>query len=433
MKLYGTMHIDDDGQLEIGACKASDLVKEYGTPLYVMDEEHVRQNCKKFKNSFIKEGLSTEVIYASKAFLTLAMCSLVQQEGLSLDVVSGGELYTAITAGFPSERLYFHGNNKTNDELEMALQSGVGRIIVDNSYEIERLEKLCIRLNKETNILLRVNPGIEAHTHQYIQTAKHDSKFGESIYDEKLCSIINICRDSLHLTLKGFHCHIGSQIFEEKSFYSAAKLMVDFLVKMKHECDFITEELNLGGGFGVYYADGDDPINIERCLEQVLDIIEREVQVVNIPKPKVMIEPGRAIVANAGCTLYTIGGIKDTYGGKRYVFVDGGMTDNPRTALYDAKYEAAIVSKMNEKALDRVTVAGKCCESGDVIIKDILLPAVEYGDILCVSNTGAYNYTMASNYNRIPRPPVVFVKDGQGKIVVRRESYKDLIGNDLIY
>ena len=285
MKLYGTMDIDHDGQLEIGACKAIDLAKEYGTPLYVMDEEHIRQNCKKFKNSFIKEGLSTEVIYASKAFLTLAMCSLIQQEGLSLDVVSGGELYTAITAGFPNDRLYFHGNNKTNDELEMALQSDVGRIIVDNSYEIERLAELCTKLNKEANILLRVNPGIEAHTHQYIQTAKHDSKFGESIYDEKLCSIINICQDSPHITLKGFHCHIGSQIFEEKSFYSAARVMVDFLAKMKLECSFITEELNLGGGFGVYYAEGDDPINIGRCLEQVLDIIKYEVQEANIPKP----------------------------------------------------------------------------------------------------------------------------------------------------
>ncbi len=433
MRLHGTMNIDKNGQLVVGGCKASNLVEKFGTPLYVMDEEHIRDNCKKFRNNFVKDGLDTEVIYASKAFLNLAMCTLVEQEGLSLDVVSGGELYTAIKAGFPTSKIYFHGNNKTNDELQMALEHGVGRIIADNIHEIERLEKLCIQLNKNADILLRVNPGIDAHTHEYIQTAKHDSKFGESIYDKKVCSIIKLCKESSTITLKGFHCHIGSQIFEEKSFYSTAEVMVDFMKKMKRDCDFTTEELNLGGGFGVYYFEGDKPVNIKTLLKNMLIIIEDELKASNLPKLKIMIEPGRAIVANAGCTLYTVGGIKDTYGGKRYVFVDGGMTDNPRTALYDAKYEAVVANKMNSTAKNQVTIAGKCCESGDIIIKNILLPEVESKDILCVLNTGAYNYTMSSNYNRIAKPPVIFVRNGEAKIVVRGETYEDLISKDEFY
>ena len=431
MKLQGKMSTDEQGQLSIGGCKAADLVKEYGTPLYVMDEEHIREKCRGFKNSFRHEYLSTEVIYASKAFLNKAMCKLIEEEGLSLDVVSGGELYTAMAVGFPMERIYFHGNNKTKDELMMALKAGVGRIIVDNRYEIGRIERLCIELNKEIRVLLRVNPGIEAHTHEYIQTAMHDSKFGESIYDEALCDIIGLCQESKHIRLMGFHCHIGSQIFEERSFYNAAEVMIDFLARVERDCKFITEELNLGGGFGVYYVDGDDPVEIESCLHNLLNTINDAYQKAGISIPKIMIEPGRAIVANAGCTLYTIGGIKDTYGGKRYVFVDGGMTDNPRTALYDAKYEAAIANRLLEPATTQVTVAGKCCESGDIIIRDINLPVAEPGDILCVTNTGAYNYTMSSNYNRIPRPAVIFVKNGQTKVVVKRETYDDLIRNDL--
>lgn len=432
MKLQGKMNTDEQGQLLIGGCKAADLVREFGTPLYVMDEEHIREKCRGFKNSFRHEHLSTEVIYASKAFLNIAMCKLIEEEGLSLDVVSGGELFTAVAAGFPMERIYFHGNNKTDSELIMALKVGVGRIIVDNRHEIARLEKLCKQLNKEIRVLLRVNPGIEAHTHEYIQTAMHDSKFGESIYDEDLCEIIGFCQKSDYISLKGFHCHIGSQIFEEKSFHNAAKVMIGFLAKMQRDCAFITEELNLGGGFGVYYVDGDEPINIENCLGNLLNTINEEYHEAGSSTLKVMIEPGRAIVANAGCTLYTIGGIKDTYGGKRYVFVDGGMTDNPRTALYDAKYEAVIANKVLDPNTNQVTVAGKCCESGDIIIKDISLPNAESGDILCVTNTGAYNYTMSSNYNRIPRPAVIFVKNGQTKIAVKRETYEDLIRNDLI-
>ncbi|KXG76582.1 diaminopimelate decarboxylase [Thermotalea metallivorans] len=430
MKLFGTMKVNEKGELEIGGCSAIALAKEFGTPLYVMDENLIRENCKQFKKAFAQEGMVTEVIYASKAFLNMAMCRLIQEEGLGLDVVSGGEMYTAFKAGFPMEKVYFHGNNKTEDELEMALTHGVGTIIVDNQHEMKILHGLCNRKNQRIDILLRVNPGIEAHTHAYIQTATHDSKFGESIYDEKLGDIIRFAQTSEYLRLKGFHCHIGSQIFEEKSFYGAVEVMVAFLQQVKEQYGFETEALNLGGGFGIYYSNGDDPVDVEACLSTMLKLLKAGAHTAGIRIPKVMIEPGRAIVGNAGCTLYGVGNVKETYGGKKYVFVDGGMTDNPRTALYGAVYEAGVANRMNAQPEERVTIAGKCCESGDIIIHGIDLPKVQGGDIICVASTGAYNYTMASNYNRIPRPAVVFVKEGKAKIVVKRETYDDVIRND---
>ena len=433
MKLFGTMEINEDDVLEVGGCSTTDLVEAFGTPLYIVDERLIRENCQRFRNGFQKAGMETEVIYASKAFLNMAMCTVVHQEDLSLDVVSGGELYTAMKAGFPMEKIYFHGNNKTDEELIMALELGVGRIIVDNRQEIGRLEKLCSEMSKTAELLLRVNPGIEAHTHEYIQTAKHDSKFGESIYDEGLWGIITGCIHSKHLQLRGFHCHIGSQIFEEKSFYATVRVMADFLWKIKQICDFNTQELNLGGGFGIYYTHEDTPVQLEVCLEKMLDTLQQEIGHTGLSMPKVMIEPGRAIVANAGSTLYRVGGVKHTYGGKQFVFVDGGMTDNPRPALYKARYEACIANKAGAKPLSSVTIAGKCCESGDIIIHDIELPEVEIGDVICVASTGAYNYSMASNYNRIARAAVVFVANGQSKLVVKRETFEDLIKNDLAY
>lgn len=430
MKLFGTMKVNEKGELEIGGCSAIALAKEFGTPLYVMDEDLIRENCKRFKKAFAQEDMVTEVIYASKAFLNMAMCRLIQEEGLGLDVVSGGEMYTAFKAGFPMEKVYFHGNNKTEDELEMALAHGVGTIIVDNQHEMKILHGLCSRKNQRIDILLRVNPGIEAHTHAYIQTATHDSKFGESIYDGKLGDIIRFAQTSEYLQLKGFHCHIGSQIFEEKSFYGAVEVMMAFLQQVKEQYGFETEALNLGGGFGIYYSNGDDPVDVEACLSTMLKLLKAGAQTAGIRIPKVMIEPGRAIVGNAGCTLYKVGTVKETYGGKKYVFVDGGMTDNPRTALYGAVYEAGIANRMNAQPEERVTIAGKCCESGDIIIHGIDLPKIQGGDIVCVASTGAYNYTMASNYNRIPRPAVVFAKEGKAKIVVKRETYDDVIRND---
>nr|WP_276576033.1 diaminopimelate decarboxylase [Oceanirhabdus seepicola] len=425
------MEINNKGHLEIGGCDSTNLVKEYQTPLYVIDEKHVRENCREFKDNFILEGVETEVIYASKAFLNIAICKLINEEKLSLDVVSGGELYTAIKSGFPAEKIYMHGNNKTEYELRMALESGVGRIIVDNSNELELLEYLCEKLDKNIDVLLRVNPGIEAHTHEYIQTSKNDSKFGESIFSNDIFNFIRKFQLSSRVSLKGFHCHIGSQIFEENFFHQGTLVMIDFMEKVKDECGFITEELNLGGGFGVYYSHEDEPINLEACLKGMLQLIKDKTSEIGVKVPKVMIEPGRAIVANSGITLYEVGGIKNTFGGRDYIFVDGGMTDNPRTALYGAKYDAVVANKMNQENENLYTVAGKCCESGDILVKDIELPKVERRDILGVMSTGAYNYSMSSNYNRIPRPAVVFVKDGEAKLTVKRETYEDIIRNDL--
>lgn len=431
MKLFGTMKINEKGSLSIGGCDAVELTKDFNTPLYVIDEDLVRQNCRLFKDAFSKNGLDTEVIYASKAFLNMAICKVIHEEGLSLDVVSGGELHTAIRAGFPVQKIYFHGNNKTQQELEMAISVGIGRIVMDNSHELDLIEEICQSLNKSVNVLLRVNPGVEAHTHAFIQTSKNDSKFGESIFSEELIYIIEKAMNSKHVKLKGLHCHIGSQIFEEESFYSVANIMLEFVAKLKINQGFITEELNLGGGFGVYYSQEDTPIDIKNCLQNVLGLIRDQASSLNIKIPKLMIEPGRAIVANAGTTLYEVGAIKRTYGGREYIFVDGGMTDNPRTALYDAKYEAIIAGKAADEGDVLYTIAGKCCESGDIIIKDIKLPQTVKGDIVAVLCTGAYNYSMSSNYNRIPRPAVVFVKDGKAKLAVKRESYEDILRNDM--
>ncbi|NMM63862.1 diaminopimelate decarboxylase [Clostridium sp. P21] len=432
MKLFGTMNVNSKGHLEIGKCDTLELVKEFGTPLYVVDERLVRNTCREFKENFKIEGIDSEVIYASKAFLNLAICKVIYEEGLCLDVVSGGELYTALKINFPVSRIYMHGNNKTEDELTMAIEAGIERIVVDNREELGNIEYLCKKLNKKVDVLLRVNPGIEAHTHEYIQTSKNDSKFGESIFDENMGEIIKKFQNSGNVTLKGFHCHIGSQIFEEKSFYSEVSEMIKFLVRMKSQYGFSTEELNLGGGFGVYYSEGDKPVDLKSCLKNMLSILKEEAQKSGLNIRKVMIEPGRSIIANAGTTLYKVGGTKKTYGGKQYAFIDGGMTDNPRTALYDAKYEAVVANKINSENIEKYTLAGKCCESGDIIIKEIELPKVEKEDILAVLSTGAYNYSMSSNYNRIPKPAVVFVKEGEARLAVKRETYEDIIRNDIL-
>ncbi|MFZ5352304.1 MAG: diaminopimelate decarboxylase [Bacillota bacterium] len=432
MRLFGTMQYDSKGSLEVGGCSMENLAKRYGTPLYIIDEEHVRRKCKEFKESFSLEGINTEVIYASKAMLNIAMCKLIEEEGLSLDVVSGGELFTALKAEFPAERIFFHGNNKSTDELRMALGAGIGRIVADSFNELELLEELCRESYMQADVLLRINPGISAHTHKYIQTSKNDSKFGESIYRDDMHLKIAQLAKSEAIKIKGLHYHIGSQIMEASPFYKAAANVTDFIEDLKNKCGVEVEELNLGGGFGVYYSGIDTPIDIKKSLAALLNQLKSEFKERGLDMPKLLIEPGRAVIANAGTTLYTVGSIKETYGGKKYVFVDGGMTDNVRTAMYDAKYEAAAAFNEGEKPVEIYTVAGKCCESGDIIIKDIELPRLHKGDLLAVMSTGAYNYSMSSNYNRIPKPAMVFVKDGKARLAVQRESYEDLVRNDMI-
>jgi diaminopimelate decarboxylase len=430
MRTFGTMEVKEN-LLWIGGVSSQELVKEYGSPLYVMDQHLIEENMNKFKKGFKSSKFETEVIYASKAFLTMAMCQLVAREGLSMDAVSGGEIFTAREAGFPMENIYFHGNNKGAAEITLALKSKVGTIIVDNPGELDLLEQLCIKNDSKIRILLRVNPGIEAHTHEYIQTSKYCSKFGESIFDDKTEEFIKKVLKSQHITLEGFHCHIGSQIFGSTPYLAAIDTMVEFVAKIRSKTGYSAKVLNMGGGFGIYYSKEDDAMNIEDITSTMIEHLEEKIDEYQVEVEKVLIEPGRSIVANAGTTLYRVGGLKTTYSEKKYVFIDGGMTDNIRPALYQADYEGSIANRMNDSKTELVTVAGKCCESGDIIMRDTLLQRCQVDDILAVGSTGAYNYSMASNYNRITKPAVVFVKAGESKVVVKRETYMDLIRNDI--
>ncbi|MBO8137913.1 MAG: diaminopimelate decarboxylase [Desulfotomaculum sp.] len=431
MKLQGTMIINDKGHLEIGGCDTVKLAEEYGTPLYVLDEEHFRNNCRKFYQAFTKE-YGAEVLYAGKSLLTLAVCRIIDEEGLGLDVVSGGELYTAIRANFPMERVYFHGNNKSAEEIRLAIEHNVGRIIVDNLYELELLNKIAAEMKATVKILLRLTPGVEAHTHEYIKTGHIDSKFGLVIENGQAMEGVRRALEMERVELCGFHCHIGSQIFELDSYGHAAKVMMKFVNKVKEETGFKAGELDLGGGLGIYYYEGDEPQPVERYAEIVINTVKEQAEKYNLPMPKVMIEPGRSISGPAGITLYRVGSIKEIPGVRKYVAVDGSMGDNPRPALYQAKYEAYVANKMNKAPEEIISIAGKCCESGDMLAWDLSLPRVEAGDILVVPATGAYTYSMSSNYNRLTRPAMVLVKDGKAELIVRRETYADLLRNDLI-
>lgn len=430
MKFFGTMK-NESGVLSIGGIRVDKLEKEYGTPLYIMDQQLIEENMKSYKESFKSSKFDTQVVYASKAFLAKAMCQLVEKYDLDIDAVSAGELYTIKASGLAMERVHMHGNNKTLEELEMCLDYGVGSIIIDNELEIEKLSKLCKKRDKKIKVMLRLNIGIDAHTHEYIRTSKHTSKFGESIFDENLINIIKKIVIDRNLNFIGFHCHIGSQIFDTKAFLEAINTMVIETKKISQNLNIEIPEINLGGGFGVYYTDSDVAIDINAFMKTMIKELENKLEEHSLSVKRVSIEPGRSIVGNAGSTLYKIGGYKKTYGGIKYMFIDGGMTDNIRPALYQAKYDGVVANKLNMVEKEVVTVAGKCCESGDLIIKNGVLEKGEVGDLLLVSTTGAYGYSMASNYNKMRRPAVVFVKDGKSSLAIRRESYEDMVKNDL--
>ena len=430
MRLFGTAE-NINGILYIGGVSVEKLREEYGTPLYIMDQKLIEDNIQKYKECFSSDKFETQVIYATKAFLTVGMCQLVKKFGIGMDAVSDGELFTIKHSGFPMENVYMHGNNKSNTELEMCIDYGVGTIIVDNFYELKRLEEICEAKGAKVKALLRVNPGIEAHTHEYIKTSKDSSKFGETIYEEKIYDIIKEFQKSKYVELLGFHCHIGSQIFDTKAFYAEIETMMDFIEAVKEKLDFTTRYLNLGGGFGIYYVEGDKELDIPAVMKRMVEILEEKLDEYKISLERVIIEPGRSIVGNAGTTIYTVGGTKITHSGKKYIFVDGGMADNIRPALYQAEYEGCLANKMNEAVSEEVTVAGKCCESGDMLIQNEMFAAAKEEDILAVSTTGAYNYSMSSNYNRLRKPAVVLVKEGKSKLLVRRETYEDLVRTDM--
>lgn len=432
MYLHGSSKINPKGHLEIGGCDTVELKELYGTPLYIMDEALIRQRCREYMEAFRASGLKFQVAYASKAFCVMAMCRLAEEEGLSLDVVSEGELYTALQAGFPAERIHFHGNNKTPDELEMAIQANIGCFVVDNFTEMHLLQSLAAEGGVKVNVLLRVTPGVEAHTHEYISTGQTDSKFGFDIGNGSAFEAVELASRSLNLNLLGLHSHIGSQIFEVEGFQLAVEKVADFSHRVHEKLGVVFKVINLGGGFGIRYTAEDTPLQVADYVKAITDAVKTSFATAYPQLPEIWVEPGRSIVGDAGTTLYTVGSNKNIPGVRKYVSVDGGMTDNPRPALYDSKYEAMLANRANEPAEETVSIAGKCCESGDMLIWDVELPQANPGDLLAVSCTGAYNYAMASNYNRIRRPAVVFVQNGHSDLVVKRETLQDITACDVI-
>ena len=431
-----TLKAADNGHLIIGGCDALELAKEFGTPLYVFDEAYIRAMMRVYKKTIeSRYGGNGNVLYASKAFSCEAVYRIAQQENIGCDAVSGGELYTALKAGFNPANIYVHGNNKLFYELEEAVDAGVGGIVLDSISEAEVLDGICRAKSKTQDVLIRINPGVEAHTHAFVQTARTDSKFGFSISDGSALEIIKGVLALKNVRLMGFHCHIGSQIFEKQSFVLAADKMMDFIKHVKNETGFVASVLNMGGGFGIYYTDDDPKLKEEdyaTYLTALIDGIKGKAKELNLPEPYLLIEPGRSIVGESGITLYTVGTIKDIPGIKKYVAVDGGMFEAPRYALYQSKYCAVKADDVNAPCTQVVSIAGKCCESGDLVAADVRLPEVKKGDILAVFSTGAYHYSMASNYNRNFVPAAVLVKDGKADIIVKRQNYEDLVRNDVI-
>lgn len=431
-----TLKINEKGHLEIGGADCVALAEQFSTPLYVFDEAYIRRMMRIYQDTINTEyqgkGL---VLYASKAFSCEAVYSIARSEGIGVDVVSGGELYTALRAGFPADKITMHGNNKLPYEIEQALDAHIGMIVVDSHSEADFIEREAEKRGIVQNVLIRINPGVEAHTHAYVQTATPDSKFGFSVANGAAEEMTGYVLSKPHLRLHGYHCHIGSQIFEKQSFVLAVRKNLAFMAEMKAKLGFEADSLNMGGGFGIWYAEGDAMIDVDGYadyLRALISTVKEGCAELGLRLPYLYLEPGRSIVGEAGITLYTVGAIKEIPGIRKYIAIDGGMFDNPRYALYQSKYTAILANRATEEATELVSIAGKCCESGDLIGVDFNLPKANTGDILAVLSTGAYNYSMASNYNRNLIPPVVLVKDGKAEYIVKPQSYEDLVRNDTI-
>ncbi len=426
------LSVAQNGNLAIGGVDVLTLTEKYGTPLYIMDEDNIRKTCREYvkamRDNFGDKGI---VAYASKAFCTTYMYKILSEEGLSSDVVSAGEIYTAVKAGFDMSKTYFHGNNKTIEEIEMALQYGVGRIIVDNKEELALLNSIAGEKNVRAKIMFRIKPGIDAHTHEAIMTGQIDSKFGVALENGEALDIMKLAATLPNVEVVGMHCHIGSQIFGNDAFMEAAKVMMNFAKKLQDEVGITISELNLGGGFGIRYTEVDDPKSPTENIEHTARALKEESEKLGIDVPSIIVEPGRSIVAPSGITAYTVGSVKEIKDVRTYVAIDGGMTDNPRYALYESRYTLLKATAPTADATLCCTIAGKCCESGDLIGKDINIPPVKAGDVICTLATGAYNYSMSSNYNRNPRPACVMVSGGKDKLVIKRETYDYLIENDV--
>ena len=427
-----TNQINQAGHLTIGGVDSLKLAKEYGTPLVVYDVSQIRNQIRAFKKVFEEEQVNYAVSYASKAFASIAMYQVANEEGAYTDVVSAGELYTAMKANFPMERISFHGNNKSKEELEMGVKNHVGKIIIDNFYEIDLLRQVLEEQDSKINVMLRITPGISAHTHEYDQTGQVDSKFGFDLKSGQADKALQEVLKNKRMHMLGIHAHIGSQIFELNGFEMAAAKLVDVAASWRKNYDYTAQVINVGGGFGIKYVQEDHPLKPEEFVKAIVKAIKDEATKHNFPIPEIDIEPGRSIVGPAGYNLYKVGSMKEIPGLVPYVAVDGGMGDNIRPALYQAKYETVLANDPQRRASQEFHVAGKYCESGD-ILADAKLPSLKAGDILAMLDTGAYGYSMASNYNRNPRPAVVFVENGKEQLVIKRESLEDLIHLDQDY
>lgn len=432
MKLHGSMDILNN-YLRIGEVSVEKLAKKYGTPLYIYDKANIKSRANEFLKHFQSKKFKTHVYYAAKALANLYIFGLIQELNLFVDVVSEGELYTALKAGVDPAKISLHGNNKLQRELEMALDNEIGNIIIDHKKEYDLLSKLCKQRKQKTRVLLRINPGIEATTHKYIQTSKEDSKFGMSVEAKETYQLLQEISEDPYLELAGVHCHIGSQILDKEFFFQEAKAMLAFVKKLAVQQNIFLEEVNLGGGFGVYYTKEDQPFDLPAFLEEYISVIEQTMRELDLTLQVISIEPGRSLINDSGSILYTVGAVKFPHEGKPFVFVDGGMTDNLRPALYQAKYQACLANRMDEPRDGKFCVAGKCCETGDILIQEVELPMARAGDLLLIPAAGAYTYSMSSNYNRLPKPALVFVEKGKSHLAVRREDYQDLIRNDLEY
>lgn len=430
--LHTNLSVNSENHLTIAGQDTVTLAKTYGTPLMVMDEDRVRQNFRVYRDAMKQYfGGASRPLFASKALSCKYIYRLAGEESVGIDLVSSGELYTAVAAGFDVREAFFHGNNKTDGDIAYAMDCGVGHFVVDNLTELDRIDEEAGRRGVTQAVLLRLSPGIDPHTHAAITTGQVDSKFGIAIETGQADEAVAYTLNKKHIRLDGFHCHIGSQIFDITPFCDAAKLMIAYVAGVKNKFGYETEILNLGGGFGVRYIKSQPILDYADFIRRIAAFIDEEVARSGIKKPTILMEPGRSIVADSCLTLYTVGGTKEIPGFKNYVSVDGGMPDNPRYALYQADYTVCLASRAKDTPDFLCTVAGRCCESGDILQENVLLPRPKRGDTLAVLVTGAYNYSMASNYNRIPRPAVVAVKDGTVTPVIRRESFEDLIRNDL--
>ena len=416
--------------LTIGGCDMVDLAQKYGTPLYVIDEQTIRSICQDYKKAFSKYK-KTNMMYASKALCNSAVSRIIASEGFGFDVVSGGEIYTLYKAGIDMSKVLFNGNNKTPEEIELAIKYGVGRFSIDNFYEVKLISEISKKYNKTVNALLRITPGIECHTHKYIQTGQLDCKFGFDLsqIDSIIEHILNVDKN---IIIRGLHAHIGSQIFETKCYYDEVEVLVKEVARIDEKFGIKLDEMNIGGGLGVKYVESDNPPSVQDIADVIIKSLTENIEKYKINKPTIYLEPGRSIISTSGVTLYTVGSSKQVPNMTKYISVDGGMADNPRPSMYQAEYLAELVTSHSERDTEVVTIAGKFCESGDILINGIELPVLDAGDVLCVYNTGAYNYSMASNYNKAVKPAMVLVNNCQSDIIVYRETLEDLVSHDVI-